>query len=245
MRIAAPRVQATTVAYFFLVAGTVAFSQSPVFEVASVRPSQSTAKNPSVRRDPGGGITAANITLKAVIALAYNVQDFQVSGAPAWTATERYDIIAKAPSTAQKSDTWRMLQALLAERFQLIVRRETKDVPIYELVAAKDGPKFHESQRPPSEADGGFRMAKGQLKIYRASMRDLALLLSGAVGRQVVDRTGIQGKFDLELEWGSEPSSDRPTIFTALPDQLGLKLEAAKGPVEIVTVERVERPTAN
>jgi uncharacterized protein (TIGR03435 family) len=229
-------------------------AQTPAFEVASVRRSQAGATRPSVRRDPAGGITALNVSLRWLITMAYNIQDFQLSGAPAWIASEHYDVIAKAPERANRADTWRMLQALLAERFRLAVRRETRELPVYELVVAKDGPKFHEAERAPTETDGSFRVVNGHLKILLAPMSDVALILAGIVGRPVVDRTGIAGKFDLELDWapnsrknegGPDPVFDRPTIFAALPEQLGLKLEAAKGPVDVLVVDHVERAFAN
>jgi uncharacterized protein (TIGR03435 family) len=223
-----------------LVLATAVWPQSPKFDVASVRPSQSDAKL-SIRRDPAGGITFANATLKTLVMMAYNIQAYQLEGLQGWMQSERYDVIAKAPPEALKRDTWTMLQSLLADRFQLVVRRETKEMPIYELMAAKSGPKFQEPSRPPGEADDSFRVSKGEIKLIRAGMNTLAFALAESLDRRVVDKTGINGKFDLTLNWAPEG----PTIFTALTEQLGLRLESSKGEVSMVTVEHAERPAAN
>src|SRR5262245_28373165 len=114
-------------------AAVAACAQSPVFDVASVRPANPGIKGMNIRRDPAGGISASNVTLRMLIVLAYNIQDYQLSGAPGWIESERYDVIAKAPADARKNDTWPMLRALLAERFHLAVHRETKEIPLYEL----------------------------------------------------------------------------------------------------------------
>src|SRR5438477_5910304 len=110
-----------------LTIATLAYAQAPVFEVASVRPAQPGIKGMNIQRDPVGGISASNVNLRTLIVLAYNIQDHQLSGAPGWIESERYDVIAKAPPDARKSDTWPMLRALLAERFHLAVHRETKE----------------------------------------------------------------------------------------------------------------------
>src|SRR5215475_1617211 len=114
-----------------------AWPQFPTFEVASIRPAQGVAKSMSIRRDPAGGIVFANANLKTLVVMAFNIQDYQVAGAQGWMESERYDVTAKAPVDAKKSDTWRMLQALLADRFRLVVERETKLMPVYELLVAK------------------------------------------------------------------------------------------------------------
>jgi len=223
---------------------TVAFAlraQAPAFDVASVRPSQDTSAKMSIRRDPGGGITFVSANLKTLVLMAYNIQGYQLTGAEGWMESERYDVIAKAPVDGKKSDTWRMLQALLAQRFQLRTRRDVREMPAYELVEARGGLKVHETERAPSEADGGFRTAKGRFTCWRAGLDTLAFALSDVLGRRVLDRTGIQGKFDLTLEW----SDDGPTLFTAVQEQLGLRLEASKAQVGVVIIERAERPSAN
>jgi uncharacterized protein (TIGR03435 family) len=218
-----------------------AVAQGPAFDVASVRPSQDTGKNMTIRRDPSAGITFGNASLKNLVLMAYNIQDYQLAGAQGWMQSDRYDVIAKAPADAKRSDTWKMLQTLLADRFQLAVRRETKEAPIYELIVSRGGPKFVEPARPPGEADGSFRTTNGHIKCIRAGMDMLAFAMADVLGRRVVDKTGVAGKFDLTLDWAPEG----PTIFTALTEQLGLRLEVSRGLVDTVTIERAERPSAN
>jgi len=224
----------------FVAAGAL-WAQSPAFEVASIRPAQDATKKTSILRDAGGGIVFANASLKTLVVMAYNIQDYQLAGSQGWMESERYDVIAKAAADAKRSDTWRMLQSLLAERFHLVVRHETKVLPVYELMVAKSGPKFKEPTRASGEADGSWRTSDGHMRCLRVGMDALAFALADVVGRRVVDKTGIDGKFDLTLDW----SAEGPTVFTALPEQLGLRLESAKGNVETVTIEHAERPSAN
>ena len=213
------------------------WAQSPAFDVASVRPANAETKGMNIRCDPAGGFTASNVNLRTLIVLAYNIQDYQLSGAPGWIASERYDVIAKAPADAPKSDTWPMLRALLAERFHLAVHRETKEAAVYELVVAKNGLKIQDAKRAPGETDDWCRQGSGHLQCYLIRMDYFAMTLSGIMRRQVLDRTGTLARFDLTLDWAPddrkkvdmEAVNSRPSIFTALQEQLGLKLEAAKG----------------
>src|SRR5262249_9578942 len=152
---------------FILVVAIAGWAQDPVFEVASVRPAEPGARQPSIRRDPTGGFSASNVSLRAPIVPAHNILDFSLSRAPRWTRSERYDVVAKAPSAVKKSDTWAMLRALLAERFHLAVHRETKELPVYELVVAKSGLKIGEATRPPGPADDWCKEGSGRLQCYR------------------------------------------------------------------------------
>ena len=223
-----------------------AWAQGPVFEVASVRLAEAGVKGMNIRRDPAGGISAWNVNLRTLIVLAYNIQDFQLSGGPRWMAAQRYDVIAKAPAGVQKSDTWPMLRALLAERFHLVVHRETRESAVYELSVAKGGLKIHPATRLQGEADDWCRQGSGHLQCYMMPMANLALTLSGTLKRRVVDRTGVEGKFDLVLDWAPDNAAgDGPSIFTAIQELLGLRLEAAKGPVEMVVVDGAEKAEGN
>jgi bla regulator protein BlaR1 len=234
-----------------LALSAVAWAQGPAFEVASVRPANPAAKRPDIRRDPAGGFRAANVDLRTLIVLAYNIQDYQLADAPGWIKSERYDVVAKAPADASKSDTWPMLRALLAERFHLEVHRELKESTVYDLEVAKSGLKIHAATRAPAEADDWCRQGAGHLQCYMIRMDNLAMTLSGAVKRRVYDRTGIDAKFDLTLDWApdnlkDEPmTSDRPSIFTALQEQLGLRLKAGRAPVEMIVVDHVEKASMN
>jgi uncharacterized protein (TIGR03435 family) len=235
------------------------------------------------RIQPGGRWTATNVTLRTVIQAAYQRHGFdirEVTGGPAWLDEARFDIDAKAarehsfdPDGVPRR-TLAMLRALLAERFKLKVHEERKELPIYALVNAgaggQLGPRLRKSgigcgallqrmiagERPPS-ADKGPVCAHasypGRLVANAITMPDLASLLSRFVDRLVVDRTGLSGAFDLEIEAveiqppgsfgpSSRPSETKQSIFASLPEQLGLKLEATPGAVDIVVVDQAQKP---
>jgi len=208
------------------------------FEVASVKPNGSGTGHSDVDVD-NNLLRMNNVTLKACIVWAFGVTDAQVSG-PSWLDSERFDIVAKTESGAPRPP---MLQAVLMERFKLATHRETREQTLYELVIAKNGPKLKKVD--PGEDDMTSR--RGHLTAVRATMSRLARFLAGPnvkLGRPVVDKTGLDGAFDFTLDWTTEP--DGVSIFVALQEQLGLKLEARKGPVELLIVDHVEKtPTDN
>ena len=186
-----------------------------------------------------------------------------IGGAPPWVASEQFVIEGKPPaaSTAGNDVARQRLQRLLAERFHLALRRETKEGPIYALRVWKGGHKMRESDK----GFEGFRGMPGQLAAEKVGMDQLAKILSMRVGRTVVDRTGLKGTYAFQLASSDEapkgatpaermkadeigaplPDANGPSLFTALQEQLGLKLEPAKGPIETIVIERIERPTAN
>jgi uncharacterized protein (TIGR03435 family) len=188
-----------------------------------------------------------------LLTYAYNIRPHQLSGAPAWTSDARFDIEAKAEG-ASPAQVRQMLQTLLAERFHLAAHRETREQPGYALVVAKGGPRLRESKAEATQMDG---KGPGQIGAEKVPMTMLARGLQNILERFVLDETGLTGEYDFELKWlperlveqrpGDEPPADvsGPSIFTALQEQLGLKLEARKGPVEIVVVDRIERLTEN
>jgi uncharacterized protein (TIGR03435 family) len=262
-----------------------AFAQAPskplTFEVASVKPSPPDTRGAMIRFLPGGGLRVSGVTLKMLIAQAYNVRDFQISGGPSWIASDRFDINARpeaseagqsaTPDLGKMTDEQRKtvteqmserLRALLAERFQLVVRHENKEQQVYALVVAKNGPKLHES----TEGMGRMRMAPGSLTGDGVALGMLATTLSNQLGRPVVDKTGLTGKYDLELKWTPDPGQraagpigdpppgvqlppppdpNGPSVFTAVTEQLGLRLESQKAPVDSLVIERVEKPSEN
>jgi bla regulator protein BlaR1 len=266
---------------FALVAGIACAQAPPSFEVASIKPSNSADRRPLFNFQPGGRFTAANITVKSLIRSAYGVKDFQISGGPGWIGSDLFDITAKPqnPTTAP-DQIMAMLQSLLAERFQLVIRRDTREMPGYALVVNKNGPKFKAAgesdpnipqlQGRPDLLAGGARprvtiIRRGRLTTQGTNMAGLASQLSGILGGMVVDKTGLTGMYDLNLEWqpdenqvamfqamgvpegfGAPPQDPLgPSLFTSLQEQLGLKLESQKEPVEMFVVERVERPSEN
>jgi uncharacterized protein (TIGR03435 family) len=241
------------------------------FEVASVKPNNSPPETGGfIQRMRGGTFNAGNQTLIQLIRFAYDIQPFQLVGAPGWMSTERFDITAKAPADipeapGQPSPEAVMLRSLLEDRFRMSVRREIRDLPIYALVIARaDGRLGPRLRRPASDfctrraaaADKGINMPPpaGTVCGIRGNSNELtagsfpiagfARFLGGESGRLVVDRTGLSGEWDFDLKWSApsvpNPDPDHPVIFTALQEQLGLRLEATNGPVDALVIDRVE-----
>jgi bla regulator protein blaR1 len=251
----------------FLLAASIAGAQAqPKFEVASIKPSNSADRRRLFDVQPGGRITVANFTVKRLIQQAYGIKDFQISGGPGWMGADPFDISTKPEIATTNFDQIKlMLQSLLAERFQLVVRRDTKEVPVYTLVVDKNGPKFKEATEADPNKPRVTIIRRGRLTAQGTDMRIFAGVLSGFLGRVVVDKTGLTGSYDVKLEWVPDenqvamfqtmgvpegfgapaPDWHGPSLFAALPEQLGLKLESQKGPVEIFTIERIERPSEN
>lgn len=256
----------------------------PEFEVASIKPAAPDARGTQIRPGPGGGITITNMTLKEMMTIAWRVQPFQVSGGPAWLDSTHYDVIAKPETKPRPTELPLMLQSLLEDRFQLVIHRETRELPIYELmVARKDGklgpglteskgngctpPDPNKAPSPPKPGDpstlgcGGMMIGLRELTAARIPVANLAQPLGRLLGRTVVDKTSLTGRFDVKVEWTPDetqalrlppgapapPPSETagPSIFTAFREQLGLRIESRKGPVEILVVERAEKPSEN
>lgn len=251
----------------------------PEFEVASIKLNKSAGPG-LIRAVPGGRFIATNVPLQFVLTVAYRIKDFQLSGAPAWLMAERYDIETKAEGNPSMDAMLPMLQTMLEDRLQLKFHHETKELPVYALVASKAG-KLHEAEGecgpmpsgppPPPEPGklprpcGGFFRVPGHVAGQKVSMAQLADVLSSFAGRVVLDKTSLTGKYEIALDYTPEqgqfqaapggappgvpqlPAIDPngPSLFTALQDQLGLKLESQKGPVEILVIDHVERPSAN
>ena len=218
----------------------------PEFEVASVKPHE-TGGSPhvSIAHDPGR-LAYTNISVRGLIKEAYRLKVYPLSRGPDALSTDRYDVTAKLPPNTSKEQVMLMLQALLADRFKLVVHRETKELPIYTLVVEKSGPKFREVPDDGSAPETGSGDGH-QIKAHHISMKSLAATLQGWIGDTVIDATGLTGLFDLKLDFNVDESlsSEGPTVFEAVQRQLGLKLEARKGPVEVVVIDHVEKPSAN
>ncbi len=245
----------------------------PEFAVASIKPNKT---NCCVSGGVGnGGSSNTDVTLKMLIATAYRVQEFQIYGGPGWIGSDRFDVEAKAENPKADFDELRlMLQSLLEDRFRLKLHRETKESPVYALVAAKGGPKIKLSADQASSSDvngpsppgatgpnhGAFRFGPGSMIGNAVTLGLFTRLLSQRLDRLVIDRTNLGGRFDIQLQWtpgiGESPvdpggnaippaDPSRPSIFTAIQEQLGLRFEPAKGPVEVLVIDHVEQPTAN
>src|SRR5579863_462956 len=224
----------------------IAFAQArPSFEVATIKPSDPLHAGAQMFSPGPGRFAAMTATPKDLVAWAHGARRFQVSGGAGWFDSDHYDISAKADGAPDFSTLRSMTQTLLKERFQLKLRRETKDLPFYELVVDRNGSKVHEV----SAGGLGVGRRKGQLNGRGADMATLAEVLSDEIDRIVVDRTGLAGFYEFTLNW--QPLEAQPdagfglSLFDAVRLQLGLRLQLKKGPVEILIVDRVEKPNAN
>ena len=286
--------------------------QKATFEVASIKSVASGRRGP-INTSPGGLFVAAGQPLQGLITYAYRVRDYQIIGGPTWINLELWEIQAKTPegsvaphprvSRTRPEEMERllnepdvislMLQSLLEERFRLKVHRETRELPIFEVVVAKGGPKLRlsedqhpvdpvDGQRPPLPPlanglpvlqPGSYRISRKPNGSMRFAAKGLPLWtlinsLKSTLGRPVIDKTDLKGLYDYELEWAMDPvqvppsAGDSPTgsngglppagdpssgpdLATALQEQLGLRLVPAKGPVEVMVIDSVQKPTVN
>lgn len=182
----------------------------------------------------------------------YDVRAYQVQGGPGWADQQLYSIVAKAegPSSPTLEQARQMLQALFAERFLLTVHREPRDLPVYALVVDKDGLKKIKKSPPEAKFDLNFGLGPVRSLKGTLSMTSLVYQLNQLLrDRPVVDQTGLAGLYDIALEWSADGAASEqaaaPSIFTATREQLGLRLEPARAAVDILVVDRVERPGAN
>ena len=224
------------------------------FEVASVKPNHSGTRFLKLNADKDRFVVE-NATPRLLLQYAYQVNDSQIFGAPGWIDSEHYDIQAgtRKPE-GDEQGTRRMLQALLADRFRLALHHEDKDLPIYVLVVDRGGHKLHQSP----DTTGGAQMrhnfrlnGNGNLNAVAENLDQFAELLAHQLRRVVVNQTGLTGDYDFTLQWTPDRVLDRldpasgPPIFAALQEQLGLRMQSAKGPVEVLVVDHVERPFEN
>jgi uncharacterized protein (TIGR03435 family) len=233
-----------------------ASAQTPTFEVASVRPNHSSEGMSSIHLSKGR-VSMENVSMKKVILNAYGIPDDRESAieGPSWLTTERFDIDAIFPGDTPMPQVRQMMQTLLAERFKLVLHRETRRLPMFSLAIAKSGLKIY----PAEDGQGQTSNGPGRLEATKITMQRLADLLAHSVGLPVTDSTGVKGVFDFTLEWsadevpkiatmdGKEAAGvTGPSIFTALQEQLGLKLMSEKGPGEILVIDHIEKaPTEN
>lgn len=252
------------------------------YEVATIKPNKSAIPPAVMTTDDG--IDIRNIPLGILLGVAFGVSSDRITGGPEWLS-DRYDVSAKFDADVadalkklnpldRRAARQRMLQALLTERFKLAMHRDTKELPVFLLVVAKGGPKLPEGKpadASPEGVGGTGTMAFGQggLMTFRAMpLSSLVLILSQQVGRTVLDKTGLTGRYDFTWQFGlsanpgagrggaagaapggtspsASPDSEPTSIFTVLQEELGLKLDSGKGPVEIIVVDHIERPSEN
>jgi len=241
-----------------------ALTSAQTFDAVSIKPSAPDARGGGFNLSPGH-LNAKNQSLRDLVEFGWDLKDYQVSGGPSWVESEHYEVIATFPAATSRADRARMMQAMLADRFGLVVRHVSKEVSGYALIAAKGGPKLH---APGSEEPGmmlGRSRATGQRTLTATSQAivNLASILSDIMGRPVEDRSGVDGKFDFSMAWTPdavdggtgaaggkvlpppENNEPGPSIFTALQETLGLKLESAKVKVPTVEIEKAEKPGSN
>jgi uncharacterized protein (TIGR03435 family) len=254
----------------FIAVLAMAADDRPTFDVASIKENRSGEIRTTLLPYPDGTLKIENNSARQLIRAAYGVWDYQLVGLPDWVDQRHYDITARASGPASRPQLMGMLQRLLEERFALTCRRESREQPIFALVQAspgKTGPGL--TRAKPEDADGRLSpvhgTADGTMAGQAATMADLAHTLSNLQGRLVVDKTGLTGTFNFTLKAArggpddlARPlpagvSPDRlpgsqdglPPMPTALREQLGLRLDAQRGPVDVLVVERITPPTAD
>jgi uncharacterized protein (TIGR03435 family) len=258
------------VAVFWISAGLLSRAQSKAsepsrFDVAAIKRNTDGDYRVYVSDNLGGRFSVTGVTFRLLMRYGYDVQDFQIIGGPRWIGTDRWNVEAKAegvvgrlPVERQKS----MIRALLADRFQLKVHFEMKRLtPAYTLLVDRSGPRFQDSANL-----NGFeiQLGRGHMVLKKARLAALAAQLTRQLGRQVVDGTNLKGEYDFSLDWMPAPGEsgaipgqpgpppeteaaddDRPSIFTALREQLGLRLQATKVPLDVLIIDGVDKPSEN
>lgn len=239
-----------------------------VYDVASIRPADPNERNVRIGSSPGGDFQATNASVRQLVTFAYNIRDFQLSGGPGWINTERFNIVTRLdqpeplpdPATITVSQiesrigrNRERMRNLLKERFQLVVHRDTKELPVYALTIGKNGHKL----TPVEEGKGrgpNLRRSRGGISGTAVTMQLVKMGFSDLLGRPVIDETGLTGAFDFKLEWTEETppaDSSQPiplageSVFTAIQEQLGLKIESKRGMVDTIVVDKVEKPSEN
>lgn len=235
---------------------------APELEVASIKP----VKNPDLKnmRDTTEGrrLFARNMTLQHLMTMAYEIDVEQISSGPKWMATDAYDIDAEAVEGVQLDDAQEeeeLLRELLSDRFKLTFHREQRMLPVYVMVVAKDGPRLKPAN--PSGIENTWCERPWSCTFKKRTLSNFAKFMQfNVLDRPVVDMTGIAGEFDFSLKWAPDESqfsrlgifvrqsaddSSAPPVFTAIQEQLGLQLVPKKAPVDVLVIDRVERPTPN
>jgi uncharacterized protein (TIGR03435 family) len=235
------------------------------YEAVAIKPHKTVLDNNMSSRGTVDGFSTSGMTIPVLLQSAFNLKTRdQIIGLPSWAASDSFDIEAKMdadtaaalqklPKEERRPARQQMMQALLADRFQLKVHHESRELPIYNLVAAKSGVKMKSSTSDSS----GSSMSDKSFTAHGLPLEAIVFYFSNIVGRQVVDKTGLTGNYDFTLTWtpdemrapsdasAATAADSGPSIFSAIEEQLGLKLVSAKGPVDVIVVDHVERPSEN
>ncbi len=247
-------------------------AQKAAFEVASIKPNNSGSGSSRTSADSNSGyFKAANVTLRSLIVSSYRLLDFQLVGGPDWINSARFDIEARAEAppaagttNASRSDVMvAMMQSLLEDRFQLKVHMETRELPVFMLGVTKDGSKLQptiEGRAGPGGLSAGSSRSSGtaagtEISGSGISISRLMNMLSDRLDRPIIDKTNLTGTYDFTLKFAPYATSPAgpdsatepigPSIFTAIQEQLGLRLESARGPVEVLVIDSVSKPSEN
>jgi uncharacterized protein (TIGR03435 family) len=236
-----------------------------VFEAATIKKSSGDTPGASFRFFPGGRFVMTNAPIRGLILSAFPTETGELVNAPDWIATDRYDVNAKAEGDPPQETMQLMLQSLLRDRIKLRARYEERERDVYFLNVARPGQpdalklkrssldcaamekSGQERPRAPSGAPlCGVRVAGGRFEAHGVSLALLVANLGSRAGRVVIDRTGLTGEYEFVLEFATRPEdTDRPSVFAAVEEQLGLKLEAGRAPLRVLVIDQVERPTDN
>ena len=225
---------------------------APAFEVATIKPSGPESPPISIRRLPGGRLVTTNTSLPMLIQWAYQLDESRLVGVPPGFNGFRFDVVAKAPEQEPATGQMQlMMRALLAERFKLVVHHETRELVAYTLERESSGAKVRALTTDEPADPNPFKMSdSGTLIGTRVTGDMLATVLSNQLGRPVQNKTGFEGRFDFTLRWAPDTgvapgdAQDRPSLFTAIREQLGFRLVARKTPTDVMVIDHVERTPA-
>jgi uncharacterized protein (TIGR03435 family) len=238
----------------------------PAYEVVTIKPHQAGLDNGMSASSTADGFSASGMTFPVLLQNAFSLKTRdQIVGLPSWATSDSFDIAAKMdaetaaslqklPKEERRRARQQMMQALLADRFGLKVHHESRELPVYNLIVAKSGIKMKIS----TSESSGSSMSNSNYTAQGSTVEGIAFTLSSIVGRQVIDKTGLADKYDFKLTWtpdemrapsdasaAATAADSAPSIFSAIEEQLGLKLVSAKGPIDVVVVDHVERPSEN
>lgn len=234
------------------------------YEVASIKPNHDSDSQFMFRIEPSGTVAATGITLRRLMMTAYGVQGFRIVGGPDWVSSRRWDLQATHEGAVSAEQVHEMLRALIEERFRLRTHAEMRNIPVYELVIDHRGARVPAPRS--TEEKPSIQVASGLIQLTNATPATFASQLSYALGRPVIDKTNLEGNFDFALKWKQLPNEDGgpttsgspqvanpesasredgPSVFTAIWEQLGLRLKSGRGPVMVVVIDDVQMPTPN
>jgi uncharacterized protein (TIGR03435 family) len=243
--------------------------QPPSFDVISVKPNKTSIGSHGliITEFTTDGFRGTNVPVHSLLLQAYGLHEGEIIGEPPWASSEVFDIEAKvagpdvaAFSKLDSDQLQAMLRQILAERFGLVAHRETRELPVYAMSVAKGGPKLKEFVFDPAvpasaRRGGGVQMSMGMIAAHECTIPYFLSMLSRQLGRTVIDRTGLTGNYDFTLRWSPDNSATSasegaqadtlPSIFTAVQEQLGLKLESTKAPASVLVIDHLERPSQN